>query len=408
MMKFGYQKDTDYAKLMQDAAASGDMARAAIYEAQRNEKIQGEGLTQHLQTNQYASYLPKTQTGYQNPYLDDLNAAIGRLQDGSAFKKAYLREADRTMRDTLGQYSTMTGGVPSAQAVAAASQAADYQKSKMAEAMADRDYQNANLLLSAGAQAQSEYQAMISQALSRWSQLGYADAQVSAILGVSQGTPTSDQSYVNWQRGQQDKGDAYTMAMTLLQAGQMPSADTLAAAGISAEDAQKLANANATPVYSYGGGGGGNPKEEPQTKEALSDKLWNELFAKYREGMESGDFSEFNSQMANYGRQYDMSEFDDFMAANVQGYESRYAPGENRTILSSLLGGVVGALTGETQNNVTANGTPWKAPTYEAIKKEVEHASDGTAIEDLLSRYWDYLTPAQRAELAVIYENRGL
>ncbi len=381
MMKFGYQKDTDYAKLMQDAVKNGDMARAAIYEAQRNEKIAGEGLTQHLQTNQYSSYLPSTQTGYKNPYLDDLNAAIGRLQDGSAFKKAYLREADRTMRDNLGQYSTMTGGVPSAQAVAAASQAADYQKSKMAEAMADRDYQNANLLLSAGAQAQSEYQAMISQALSRWSQLGYADAQVSAILGVSQGTPTSDQSYVNWQRGQQDKGDAYTMAMTLLQAGQMPSADTLAAAGISAEDAQKLASANTVPVYSYGGGGGGGDTEtETETqKEPLTDKLWNDLFAKYREGMVSGDFSEFNSQMANYGRQYDMSEFDAWMAKNVEGYTPKY--------------------------DTDKNG--YGHMTFSELMNVVRTSSED-GIRALLNEYEGEMTDGQWAAIEAILEQRGI
>ena len=34
------------------------------------------------------------------------------------------------------------------------------------------------------------------------------------------------------QQGQQEKSDAYTMAMTLLKAGQMPNEDTLAAAGI--------------------------------------------------------------------------------------------------------------------------------------------------------------------------------
>ena len=60
---YGYSKDVDYSKLMQEAAAKGDYARAAIYEAQRNEKIAGEGLTQYQQTNQYASYLPGSSQG---------------------------------------------------------------------------------------------------------------------------------------------------------------------------------------------------------------------------------------------------------------------------------------------------------------------------------------------------------
>ena len=271
---YGYNKDTDYSKLMQEAAQKGDMARAAIYEAQRNEKIAGEGLSQYQATNQYASYLPGSYTGssYQNPYLEELNAAIGRMQDTGAYKKAYLQEADRTMQDVLGQYSTMTGGIPSTQAVAAASQQADYYKSQLGQQLADLDRQNASLLLSASQQAQSEYQMMISEALDRWTRLGYADDQVAQILGVSVGTPTSDQSYLNWQKGQQEKSDAYTMAMTLLQAGQMPNADTLAAAGITAEDANKLLSAYTTPSYSYSGVGR-NPKEdEVKNGKMLTDR----------------------------------------------------------------------------------------------------------------------------------------
>lgn len=297
---YGYDKNTDYSKLMQEAVKKGDMARAAIYEAQRNEKIAGEGLTQYQATNQYASYLPGSYSGqgYQNPYLDELNAAIGRLQDGSAYKKAYLREADRTMQDTLGQYATMTGGIPSTQAVAAASQAADYYKSQLGERLTDLDLQNANLLLAAGSQAQSDYQMMISGALDRWSRLGYADDQVAQILGVAIGTPTTDQSYLNWQQGQQDKADAYTMAMTLLQAGQMPNADTLAAAGITAEDAQKLFSAYTTPVYS-GGGGSYTTNNNDNGREPLTDEMFEELYNIWK----SGDVQAFQEIALMRGRQ---------------------------------------------------------------------------------------------------------
>lgn len=313
---YGYNRDTDYTKLIEEAVKAGDMARAAIYEAQRNEKIVGEGLTQYQTTNQYASYLPGSYPGtaYDNPYLDDLNAAIGRLQDASAYKKAYLREADRTMEDALAQYGTMTGGIPSTQAVAAASQAADYYKSQLGEKLTELDRQNANLLLSAGSQAQSEYQMMISDALNRWTQLGYADDQVAQILGVAIGTPTSDQSYINWQQGQQDKSDAYSMAMTLLQTGQMPNADTLAAAGISAEDAQMLLSAYSTSGYGYGGGGGSSGGEEEKAGEPLTEEMWNELYAIYQQASASGDMSEFNSMATMRQAQgYDLSALYDWL-----------------------------------------------------------------------------------------------
>ena len=309
---YGYSKDVDYSKLMQEAAAKGDYARAAIYEAQRNEKIAGEGLTQYQQTNQYASYLPGSSQGYKNPYTEELDAAIARMQDTGAYKKQYLQEADRTMRDTLGKYATMTGGIPSTQAVAAASQQADYYKSQLGQQLADLDRQNAGLLLSASQNAQNEYQMMISEALDRWTRLGYADDQVAQILGVGVGSPTSDQSYLNWQQGQQEKSDAYTMAMTLLQAGQMPGADTLAAAGITAEDAQKLYEAYTTPKYTGGGSGGGSGGRSGSTSsgKALSDKLWNEL----EKVWSSGDENAFNNAVASLqARGYDVIPFYEYL-----------------------------------------------------------------------------------------------
>ena len=305
---YGYSKDVDYSKLMQEAAAKGDYARAAIYEAQRNEKIAGEGLTQYQQTNQYASYLPGSSQGYKNPYTEELDAAIARMQDTGAYKKQYLQEADRTMRDTLGKYATMTGGIPSTQAVAAASQQADYYKSQLGQQLADLDRQNAGLLLSASQNAQNEYQMMISEALDRWTRLGYADDQVAQILGVGVGSPTSDQSYLNWQQGQQEKSDAYTMAMTLLQAGQMPGADTLAAAGITAEDAQKLYEAYTTPKYT--GGGSGGRSGSTSSGKALSDKLWNEL----EKVWSSGDENAFNNAVASLqARGYDVIPFYEYL-----------------------------------------------------------------------------------------------
>lgn len=203
-----------------------------------------------------------------SPYAAELEKAMGEttqkatvdylLGDDviSAYKKAYLREADRTGRDTLGQYATMTGGVPSTQAVAAASQAADYQKSKLAELMP------------------SLYQQQIEAAMNRWKELGTADDRVAAILGVQVGAPTADQTYQNWnqkmqedqlawqkeqfewQKQQQAKSDSYSLALTLLQNGQMPSSDLLTAAGISADDAQKIISSAQQAAYSrsYSGG----------------------------------------------------------------------------------------------------------------------------------------------------------
>lgn len=222
-------------------------------------------------TNPYVAELNSV-TGAQptaqgvSPYAAELDKVMGTQKSTvdyllgddviSAYKKAYLREADRTGRDTLGQYATMTGGIPSTQAVAAASQAADYQKSKLAETLP------------------SLYQQQIDAAMTRWKELGAADDRVAQILGVQVGAQTADQAYQEWsrkmqedqfawQKEQQARSDSYTLALTLLQNGQMPSSDLLAAAGISEGDAQKIASAAQSAAYSrsYSGGGSSSSRK---------------------------------------------------------------------------------------------------------------------------------------------------
>lgn len=316
-MQYGYNKDTDYKKLMDDAAAKGNYAQAAIYEQMRNEKIAGEGLNQWAQTNQYANYLQGAgaNTGWKNPYQEELDAAIKRLQENSGgaykwdpendtamqeYRKTYLREGDRTMRDTLGAYAKQTGGIASTQAIAAASQAADNYKAQLADKVPELEQQAYNhwynekqtarqdqynylsALMNAGSAAQSDYSLRINEALNRWQQLGYADDQVSSVLGVGVGTPTTDQSYQNWQKMQaqqdadwqreqwryqqeldkytqneQQRQNAYNLAMTMLQLGQMPSAEMLAQAGISGEDAKRILAGVQAQSGGYSGGSGG-------------------------------------------------------------------------------------------------------------------------------------------------------
>lgn len=180
------------------------------------------------------TYQPTTQeavgampgsTGYQSPYSERIQEAIAGLDNSQwegwdkdndesyqAYRKEYLREADRTMQDTLGQYAQNTGGIAGSSAIAAASQAADYYKAQLADKVPEL-YENAykrylndlqtkqnniSLMMSAEDQAQSGYYQQISYALSKWAQMGYADQEVANILGVAAGTPTSDQSYTDW------------------------------------------------------------------------------------------------------------------------------------------------------------------------------------------------------------------
>lgn len=85
-----------------------------------------------------------------NTLLDDLygNATEGFKYDAATDPehqtavKDYEREADRSMRDVLGQGAARTGGIASTSAIAAASQARDYQMGQLAD-VKTKLYQNA-------------------------------------------------------------------------------------------------------------------------------------------------------------------------------------------------------------------------------------------------------------------------
>lgn len=174
---------------------------------------------QLLQQN--AAAMPGS-AGYQSPYAQQLQGVIAGLgqqqwqgwdpdtdESMQAYRKQYLREADRTMEDVLAQYAQNTGGIAGSQAIAAASQASDYYKAQLADKVPQL-YENAygrylndvanqqnlaSLLLNAENQASDQYYKSIDYAMNKWAQMGYADQEVAAILGVAAGTPTSDQAY---------------------------------------------------------------------------------------------------------------------------------------------------------------------------------------------------------------------
>ena len=153
-MAISYKRDTDYQKKINQAAAIGDNTAAAVYEAQRNAKIQGEGLTGVSQTNRYADYLPdesvirsiaeqspgiagtaqKTKT-YQNPYQKQLDQLVSdylvssfsydqsRDPAAQAYRENYIQNGQRAMQDTMAQAAARTGGLASSYATQAGQQA---------------------------------------------------------------------------------------------------------------------------------------------------------------------------------------------------------------------------------------------------------------------------------------------
>lgn len=295
-MAISYKRDTDYQKKINQAAAIGDNTAAAVYEAQRNAKIQGEGLTGVSQTNRYADYLPdesvirsiaeqspgiagtaqKTKT-YQNPYQKQLDQLVSdylvssfsydqsRDPAAQAYRENYIQNGQLAMQDTMAQAAARTGGLASSYATQAGQQAynsymsdlnaqlAGLRQQAIDNYLSDQALQQdrINTVASLGQQAESSYYNRVSDAMNRWATLGYADDTVAGILGVAAGTPTTDQSYRTWQQNFQqaqqdqavaDANRAYAndLAGQMLQLGLTPEAATLQTAGISAADAAAL------------------------------------------------------------------------------------------------------------------------------------------------------------------------
>ena len=159
--KYKYDKDTDYAALMERAAQRGDNAAAAIYEQQRNAKIRGEGMTDVTQSNDYAQYLPledvpdyddthrrqaeslltERDTTGQRARIDQmLDALLGEEFDYdpasdklyAAYRQQYERQADLAAANALGTAAALTGGQASTAAVAASQQAGGYYRAMLA------------------------------------------------------------------------------------------------------------------------------------------------------------------------------------------------------------------------------------------------------------------------------------
>ena len=310
-MPYGYDKDTDYSELIQQDVANGDYRSAYIHEQMRNEKIRGEGITGYEQTNHFSAYRPRT---------EEINSGMDRLANPEpwkynaaedpamqAYRKQFLREADRQTRDTMGAYAGMTGGVPSTAAVTAAQQAGNYERSKLADKvpelmqadfsryMQGREADRADLTTLAGLDAQRAQESLelqqwawqkqqqeIANAMQRWSQTGVADEYVAQILGVPVGTSTQDLAYQQWQqkmsedqfawqKQQSGQESAREIALMMIKMGKQPSASLLAQAGISAAEAQTMAgwyaaqgtgSGRSAAGYSGGNGKGGTTGSE--------------------------------------------------------------------------------------------------------------------------------------------------
>lgn len=192
--KYKYDKDTDYAALMERAAQRGDNAAAAIYEQQRNAKIRGEGMTDVTQSNDYAQYLPledvpdyddthrrqaeslltERDTTGQRARIDQmLDALLGEEFDYdpasdklyAAYRQQYERQADLASANALGAADRKAAADKKAKEEKAAQEAAD----KAARSEARRQI---TLILRNGGTVPNDL----------WEQSGYSAVTIAAML----------------------------------------------------------------------------------------------------------------------------------------------------------------------------------------------------------------------------------
>lgn len=171
--KYKYDKDTDYAALMEQAARRGDNAAAAVYEQQRNAKIRGEGMAGQEQTSDYAKYLPiEDVPDYDDAHRRDsvTKAQIAALLDMD--DAAYDRADSKLQQQT--------------KALAAAKAAAD-KKAKAAQTAAEKEKAARDKAQTA---ARSDARRQIALILRNggtvpddlWQQSGYSAVTIAAML----------------------------------------------------------------------------------------------------------------------------------------------------------------------------------------------------------------------------------
>lgn len=283
-----YDTQTDYAALMEKAAASGDYTSAARYEKQRNAKIKGEGLDYET-SDYYSKYLPENRYTY-DPSKND---AYQRANDQATeiydkimnrgefsydvnkdklyrqYRDLYAQMGRGAMEDTMGQAAALTGGYGSTYSQNAGQQAYNAYLQKLNEVVPElynaaydrynQEGQNLmNLYTMARSNADNAYERDYNQWYNRL-QLERGDEDTTYNRQQTEEQKKLAQEETDYER----KQNAWSRLSSLITTtGYQPSNDELAAAGMSANEAaylrQYYQQQKAAASNKSGGSGGGS------------------------------------------------------------------------------------------------------------------------------------------------------
>lgn len=298
-----YDTQTDYASLMEKAAASGDYTSAARYEKLRNAKIKGEGLdyetsdyySKYLPENRYA-YDPSKNDAYQRAN-DQATAIYEKIMNRGEFsydvnkdklyqqyRDLYAQMGRGAMEDTMGQAAALTGGYGSTYSQNAGQQAYNAYLQKLNEVVPElynaaynRYNQEGQDLMNLYSMARSNADSAYERDYNQWYnrlQLERGDEDTTYNRQQTEEQKKLAQEEMDYER----KQNAWSRLSSLITTtGYQPSNEELAAAGMSANEAaylrQYYQQQKAAASNKSGGSGGGSrrsgsgvsPTQAPQT-----------------------------------------------------------------------------------------------------------------------------------------------
>lgn len=283
-----YDTQTDYASLMEKAAASGDYTSAARYEKLRNAKIKGEGLdyetsdyySKYLPENRYA-YDPSKNDAYQRAN-DQATAIYDKIMNRGEFtfdlnkdklyqqyRDLYAQMGRGAMEDTMGQAAALTGGYGSTYSQNAGQQAYNAYLQKLNEVVPElynaaynRYNQEGQDLMNLYSMARSNADSAYERDYNQWYnrlQLERGDEDTTYNRQQTEEQKKLTQEETDYER----KQNAWSRLSSLITTtGYQPSNEELAAAGMSANEAaylrQYYQQQKAAASNKSGGSGGGS------------------------------------------------------------------------------------------------------------------------------------------------------
>ena len=293
------QAQAQQAQPVQQSAASAAVTTPAAVQnpAEKNHALSGvsqntqdnlakytSGYTPSASVAQAQEYLNSVVSGkpgaYQSQYQNQLNDLYNQVMNRGDFtfnlngntlynmyKDQYMTQGKQAMMDTMGQAAAMTGGYGNSYATTAGNQAYQGYLQKLNEIVPDLYQMELDRYNQAGEDMLKQYQMTADLENTAYGQYRdtVADWNTERDFANADYLTKYEQDYNNYanmlnywnqlaqrenaayfDQQQMDMAQtemAYQQAMTILQAGKMPSNDLLAAAGISAADAKNLYNA---------------------------------------------------------------------------------------------------------------------------------------------------------------------